>query len=264
MKSSRLTFKGDSKKPKTKKRKHIDPTGSSSPAELQGWVVVSSKEDIVGPLMLLSNATPTLSCLAGDPHFRLFLSPTQSQNLQEVEPTQVSQVFVAKRLPDSSKVSLKSCFDRHLGTDKFGLVECDKEAVGMAHEFEIIQKEDGWAFLSNFGHYLSVQMAPGGTLCKDAKLRCDSTFPGLQETFIILGQAAQKQKRIRQASEEEVDIAQVEMEKISKFHGHAYGKIDYGQNVGVGLSKAVKEGKLNEALVEKRSKMKRDKVCLCV
>ena len=99
--------------------------------------------------------------------------------LNTLEPTLVNQVFQAKQL--SSKVIFKSCvfstclkkkYNKHLGTDKFGIMNCDKEAVDLSNEWEIIQLEDGFAFKSGFGKYLRVSSLDDSI--KNAKIQADA------------------------------------------------------------------------------------------
>ena len=255
--SKQLRFKGESKKRKAK------PSHSTSKEENQeqdivdGWVRVESIQEISGPCLILSTAISKTSILSCDTQFALFFSPIVYDDLIRIEPTSVNQVFQAKRLLDTNKIAIKSCFERHLGTDKFGLVECNKLAVGMDTEWEIIQKEDGFAFQSSWNSYLSV-FIPSSESLKDVKLRCDSDSIGFKETFIILCQASVLSQAKKIKKEKELDILALEKDKLREFQGNS----KLGSDFGLGLSKAVKQGKLNEALLDKRSKLKRDKVFL--
>lgn len=253
-----LRFKGDSKKRKIKRSKQTKEESLQEQDSAQGWVRVDSVSDIAGPCLILSTATPISSILACDTQYSLFFSPMNSNDLSDIEPNSVNQVFQAKRLLDSNKIAIKSCFERHLGTDKFGLVECNKLAVGMDTEWVVIPKEDGFGFQSNWDSYLSLHIPESeSTSLKDVKLRCDSDSIGSKETFIILCQASVLSQAKRIKKEQELDVLEIEQGKLKEFQGS--GKL--GSDFGVGLGKAMKEGKLNEALLDKRSKLKRDKFC---
>lgn len=297
-KTGRLTFKGDesfgasSKKSKKKKKKrqleaeNEDDPGDDITGAPPAWMFAETFEDVMGPVLLVS---PGNLAVSTDAHFQLFFSPIEAEG-RNVEPRQVTQVFVATLQPGSStKLRLKSCFDRHLGTDPIGLVVCDSEAAGLAHEWEVVPVPSSadntdskeFALKSSFGKYLSVgiTIAPPkdseeyeeeddktseSMPIKTLKLRCDSVSIGSQETFKILCQASnaasrrsgKKAKKDRAGS----DLVTLEAEGLKKAHGHSLGRVEYGQNLGSGLAQAQREGRLHETLLDKRAKMKRDKV----
>ena len=288
MKASALRFKGDpsrtlstSKKHKKRKAHGDSEEGNSSNKKaskmLKGntsststdsiWTRVDKPSEARGPLLLVTSVPDALGLISSDTQFQVFLAPTSTQKLSEIEPNQVNQVFIAKEFPGSSggnKISLKSCFDRYLGTNQYGVLDCDKEALSSLHEWELIPREDGFALQSpTFGTFISVDAAPSSAI-KEAKLRCDSKTMGTKEVFTLFCQKSAKEASkdaLRKSKDKESqDLAFLEAEKIKQFHGHPLGKLKLGSSIGEDLGNAVKEGKLNEAMLDKRSKMKRDKV----
>jgi protein FRG1 len=288
MKTSALRFKGESgpvaaKKQKKSKRKAREDEGSgdvvskkaskmtkgdtSSSASESVWTRVDKVTEARGPLLLVTSAVSadSLTFISSDTQFQMFLSAASTQKLDEIEPNQVNQVFIAKEFPGSSggnKISLKSCFDRHLGTNQYGVLDCDKEALSSLHEWELIPREDGFALHSpTFGTFISVDGSSGSI--KETKLRCDSKTIGTKEIFTLFCQKSAKEaSKASSKSKDKVtkDLAFLEAEKIKQFHGHPLGKVRLGASIGEDLGDAAKEGKLNEAMLDKRSKMKRDKV----
>lgn len=251
MKASRLSFKGDSRPYKRKKTKTA-PEQTQESSSATGWIKASSI--ISAPCLIISSFPFGNAALAVDPQFKLYWAP-----LESIEPTQVNQVFVIKTILDSKKVLLKSCFDRHLGTDSIGSVECDKEAAGMSHQWELLSLQDGqFALKSYFDTYLSIHFPDDedSKNFKKAKVRTDQDL-SVNTNFTVYMQAS---SLISTSAKKEIDWVEVESEKLKSSHGHMLGKVKLTKDFGSGLSDAIKKGNVNETLLERRSKMKRDKV----
>src|SRR4051812_37434257 len=58
---------------------------------------------------------------------------------------QVRQVWVASRIADTGKFSLKGHHGRYLSCDKIGTWSATKEAIGMEESFLPVKSEAGWA-----------------------------------------------------------------------------------------------------------------------
>lgn len=253
MKASRLSFKGDSKPYKRKKTKSTEEQ-NPEPSLATGWIKTSSI--ISAPCLIISSFPFGNSALAVDPQYKLYWAP-----LDSIEPTQVNQVFVVKTILDSKKILLKSCFDRHLGTDSVGSVECDKEAAGLSHQWELVSLQDGnFALKSYFDTYLSIHFPADedSKNFKKAKVHTDQEL-SKNTNFSFYMQAA---SLISTSLKKEIDWVEVESEKLKASHGHMLGKVKLTKDFGSGLSDAIKKGNVNETLLERRSKMKRDKVII--
>ncbi len=133
-----LTFKGDSKPRKRKRKEAIDdgddgrPDGptkeqkaSTGPAEEEGgdddsWVTAEVAADVAGPVIFaLPSDAPT--CLACDVNGKVFASPLENivdKNLATAEPHDVRQVWVANRVAGMEGFSFKGHHGRydHLNT----------------------------------------------------------------------------------------------------------------------------------------------------
>jgi protein FRG1 len=260
---SRLVFKGD-KVPKKKKLKRKSEQQEDIETDM-GWIPVKDLNEIQGPVAILSNTLHKhLSFLSCDPRNALYFSSSNVSKLKQAEPSQANQVFMAKSI-SANKILFKSCFNRHLGSDKQGNMNCDREAVDMTQEWEIIQKEDGFAFKSCFGKFLSAYNTSDEGLLKDVKLHCTSETAGIKETFLLICQAQVVQSTAQKNNaDEDADLIELQLRKLKKFHSHTLGKLDLGKefaNVS-DMQEAKKEGRIHEALVDKRIKMKTDKVIL--
>ncbi|KAI8823737.1 FRG1-like family-domain-containing protein [Fimicolochytrium jonesii] len=268
-KSSRLAFKGENPIEKKKKRKRkveadgddaATPPGredASHSGPQEGWVFIDTLDDIRGPIMLLSTATEPPSVLVcSDNTSKVQFMPIPSDHtLVDFDPSAVTQVMVAKRLPDSTKVSFRAANDRYLGSDRIGVVGCEREAMGPAEEWELVVREDGVALQSAaFEKFLQ---------CDEAgKARADSTVVGFRETFRVKCQAENKVRAKKKSKREgAVDAAALEIEQIKKFHSWGGGRLVLTQEDTAELRRANKEGTINETLLDRRAKLKSDKFC---
>ncbi|KAJ3041237.1 hypothetical protein HDV00_009775 [Rhizophlyctis rosea] len=260
-KGGKLNFKGDKTEKKKKKRKAVDAVEEDTPQE--GWVLVDSIEDFTGPILILSPATDPPSTLTASPTSPLTKftsissSPSSSTDptttLKSYEPTSSSEVYIPKRLPDSRKITFRSAHDKYLGTDKFGVVSCASEAISPNEEWEVVQREDGWALMSFYGKFLRCE--------SDGTVRCDSDEMGFREVVRFKCQAANKSGRKKRREKERIDVGGLEVDKIKQFHSWGGDRLVTTQEDTRSLYKAKKDGQLNEALLDRRAKLKSDKFC---
>ncbi|KAJ3110388.1 hypothetical protein HDU96_006654 [Phlyctochytrium bullatum] len=268
-KKMRLRFKGEPKK-KGKKRKADDKDeDDSGDIKVDGWDTAEVVDDLSGPVMILSNVTDPPSVLTCDElnPDKLSFKPLKTDDpdapaptISTVEPTSVHQVFVINRLPTSgTKFSFKSAFDKYLTSDKFGIVSASVEAVGPAEEWEVIFRDDGIAFQNARDMYLCAESGVA---------RADSGAVGFREVFRIRVQAQCKAKYKKKKKEVEVDAETLEFEYLyaqvfptKKFQSWGNGRRVMAKEDSKKLKKAVKEGSLNEALLDRREKIKSDKFC---
>ena len=152
---TKLKFKGE----KHKKRKRNedsaeqDGTSQSRENEEEGWVNAESLEDIsTGPLFITFASSPPIA-VASDPLGKAYASALKSDD-ENVEPDDVRQVWIATRLAESSKVSLKTPTGRFLSCDKFGILSATKEAIGPQEEWQPVHRPDGWAFQNVYEKFL--------------------------------------------------------------------------------------------------------------
>ncbi|KAI8928716.1 hypothetical protein BC831DRAFT_447148 [Entophlyctis helioformis] len=303
VRTGRLSFKGDEAavKKKTKKPKKSGSSAAKKPkaaadSPTDGWLFCDTVDDINGPVVIATAATdpPTLVRVDDAQPTQLTLKPVAAQHerpahgndgddidgdndddapaiittLATIEPLQATQVLLAKRLPASTKITFKTVHDKYLASDKFGVVAAEFEAAGPAEEWEAVVRDDGIAFMSVFGKFLSVDTASG-------RLRADAESVGFCETFRVKCQAQNKVSARRGdgrgssssgkgtgAGEDSglLGIVSHEVEQMRRFQGPG------GRSAGVPvdlerLLAAKKQGTLNEELVIRRSKTKSDKFC---
>ncbi|KAI8620191.1 hypothetical protein BC830DRAFT_1100654 [Chytriomyces sp. MP71] len=288
-KSMRLSFKGD---PKTRKKKRAsserdaEGTGADGSEPLEGWTTADAIDHLMGPIMLLTSASANPACIvSNDKSYALALQSLGDARIDAAEPVHVGQVFLVSRLPTGeARVSIKSAFDRYMSCDKFGVVSCDKEAVGPYEEWEVVKREDGFALQSvTKNGFLSCE--PDGVLDSDedpeklkraatgksgyglgggricGTVRADADSVGFKEVFQLRCQRqnlanAQKKKK---KEKEDADALAMDADQLKR--SQSYGRVDMTEREAKLLKKAQKQGNLNEALLERREKIKADRYC---
>ncbi|KAJ3059400.1 Multidrug resistance-associated protein 9, partial [Quaeritorhiza haematococci] len=281
---TKLSFKNDAGTAKKKKKKRKIAEAQEEPEQLEGWVFCDVLEDIKGPVTILSPGSDAPSILVAHEESESVSwqplppppSPTDADTtsttttLTIYEPTDVSQVFVARVVAGTSKVSFKSAFDRYLGVDKFGVVTCKAVAVGPTEEWEVVFKEDGVSLKSVYDKFLKAEpayapsssskgKAPAGTGASSSTssmaARADSESIGFLETLKIKIQAANKTRAKKQKSEEDegdVDERGYEIEMLKKYHSWGGGRLSLTKKDVDDLKEARKGGR-GEVLVYLKS-----------
>jgi protein FRG1 len=153
---TKLKFKGEKHKKRKRNEDDAEKEGTSSQSrenEDEGWVNAESLEDIsTGPLFITFTSSPPIA-IASDPLGKVCASVLKSDD-ENLEPDDVRQVWIATRLVESSKISLKTPTGRFLSCDKIGILSATKEAIGPQEEWEPVQRPDGWAFQNVYEKFL--------------------------------------------------------------------------------------------------------------
>ncbi|GAA5853102.1 hypothetical protein JCM9279_000858 [Rhodotorula babjevae] len=194
---------------------------------------------------------------------------------EQYEPSDVHHVWVCARVLDSNdKVTLRSGAGRFLASDELGRVSAEREARGMQEEWTLEAVEgarDRMSIRSAYGKYLSVDVVAGGKV----ELRADEDKEGETERWRIMMQGEYVVKAKQQFNERNgiktkpdagytvvTDLAGAEVDAIKRFHRHGQGSSSVGTADDVrNLKKARKEGRLAEAMLDRRAKLKSDRYC---
>ena len=158
---TKLKFKGEKHKKRKREEKDADMGGTASHArdnDDEGWVDAESLEDIgTGPLFITFTSSPPLA-VAADPLGKVYASvlkiTDQDGHVGNAEPDDVRQVWVATRLAESTKISLKTPTGKFLSCDKVGILSATKEAIGPQEEWQPVHRDDGWAFQNVYEKFL--------------------------------------------------------------------------------------------------------------
>lgn len=298
MSIKKLSFKGDTKKRKraapydTEKRSSSvakTSTKSATDDNEDVWTNASQEFDLNGPVVIsFTYDTGHPVALSSDTRGSIFTLPLPTS----LEPSEVRQVFILTQVPTGIKnpiereYSLKSgCCGKYLGTDRFGAMTCDSDAIAEQYRWKVHHRPDGWALQSVFDTYLSIQPTKSSKLKLDTdnqddgavkeageegggqgagergrgggglEVRCDVSEIGFCETFTLL---SQPQHRL-------TDPSNPHSSHNAKFRPSSTSELE--KKVGRKLSaeevaelrKAERDGALGEAVLDMRVKSRSDK-----
>ncbi|KZS91060.1 hypothetical protein SISNIDRAFT_443439 [Sistotremastrum niveocremeum HHB9708] len=278
VRSTKLTFKGDSKK-KRKTKVHAERKVEKE-EDPETWVLPDNANEIRGPTFFFHPSDPPICVTYNSTQQKIKLNnllkseikeeddgagPSEGPSLLKHVPTDTSQVWVVTRIAGSTTINFRtgSADGKFLSCDAHGLVSADRDARGPQEEWTPVLVEGGMvAFMNVYEKYLSVDEVAGGTL----QLRGDSETIGFRERFWVKVQSKYK----REATEEERKKKEGETSgkrKIDEaetnrtFHTWGAGRSVVSQEDTRALKKARKEGQLSEALLDRRAKLKSDRFC---
>ncbi|RKP15171.1 FRG1-like family-domain-containing protein [Piptocephalis cylindrospora] len=270
VRTKKLSFKGETSNSTGKRKVVSNPSSSAVDAESQGvpgrkWTLVDALTDLEGPLYLLHSSGHHLT--TDDATHRLLCpkAPSSSETESEEqglsplsEPTDVLHVWVGRRLDAAGTMSLRASTGMYLSSDKVGVVRVDKEAVGPLESWTPVIRDEGVAFQNAYGRYLTYDETGGG-------IRGDAESIGLREIWRLQCQTQRKHDAAKDRASSKKDdrsVVDVELEAIKKNQTWGGGRVRRFEADDIReLKKAKKQGRLNEALLDRRAKVKSDKFC---
>ncbi|KZP12602.1 hypothetical protein FIBSPDRAFT_921848 [Athelia psychrophila] len=281
VRSSKLKFKGEKIKKKRKREDAEDEAGGSSrrrreedDKDPETWVLPENPNEIRGPTFIIHPSDPSPICVNFDStrnHIVLHVldkdikaEDAETPSLLDRTPTEVSQVWVTTRVAGSPTVNLRTGTGegKFLSCDAHGLVSADREARGPQEEWTPVILPDGMtAFMNVYEKYLGVDEIAGGNL----SLRGDSDEVGFGERFWVKVQS--KYKKEATLEERKKTDGLHDATKIDETStNHLYQAWGAGRSVTsdadkAELKKARKEGRLAEAMLDRRAKLKADRFC---
>ncbi|KAI0093678.1 FRG1-like family-domain-containing protein [Irpex rosettiformis] len=284
VRSTKLKFKGEKTKKKRKRDDEEDAGGSSSRRRRRDqedeespdtWVLPEQANEIRGPTFIFHPSDPSpISINYDSTRGRIVLSSldkdVKSEDLDgppsilERTPADVSQVWVITRVAGSPTINIRTGVGegKFISCDKHGIVSADREARGPQEEWTPVVFPDGMvAFQNVYENYLSVDEVAGGQL----SLRGDSEEVGFKERFWVKIQskykkeAHEEEKKRKEGMSVDPNIDEASTNKIYQAWGA--GKSVVSVDDKKALKKAKKEGRLAEALLDRRAKLKSDRFC---
>ncbi|KAG2349732.1 hypothetical protein BDR05DRAFT_972692 [Suillus weaverae] len=276
VRSTQLKFKGDKIK-KKRKREHRDEGSASKRVDEdedpETWVLPENATEIRGPTFIIHPSDPSpISVNFDSTRNKIILSSLDKDStsdtppLLERTPTEVAQVWVTTRVAGSATINLRTGTGegKFLSCDKHGIVSAFREARGPEEEWTPVLLPDGMvAFMNVYENYLSVDEVAGGSL----ELRGDSEEVGFRERFWLKIQSkykkeAHEEKKKREAGSELTVIDETSTKSQSHVHqAWGAGRSVVSQEDKRELKRARKEGRLAEALLDRRAKLKSDRFC---
>ncbi|KAJ7109507.1 FRG1-like family-domain-containing protein [Mycena epipterygia] len=281
VKSSKLTFKGDSKKKKRKREDGDEGRPSKRKEEEKDpetWVLPEQPYEIRGPTFIVHPSDPSPICITyNSTSTRVVLSILDKNRGEDPEepapapptilertPTDVSQVWVITRVAGSPTVNLRTGTGegKFLSCDAHGLISADRDARGPQEEWTPVVLPDGMvAFMNVYEKYLSVDEVAGGAM----ELRGDSEEVGFRERFWIKVQykykkeANEEEKQKKDGLGDPMRIDETGTNKLYQTWG--MGRSVTSDADKKELKRARKEGRLAEAMLDRRAKLKSDRFC---
>ncbi|TCD64657.1 hypothetical protein EIP91_003818 [Steccherinum ochraceum] len=280
VRSTKLKFKGE-KTHKKRKREGEDEDNSSrcrrkneDDENDDTWVLPEQANEIRGPTFVLHPSDTSPICVTFDStRGKIVLHSVNkdkteegaaSTSILERTPTEVSQVWVTTRVAGSPTINLRTGTGdgKFLSCDKHGLVSAYREARGPEEEWTPVVFPDGMvAFQNVYEKYLGVDEVAGGQM----SLRGDAEEVGFGERFIVKIQnkykkeahAEERKKREGLSIDDNFD----ETTANKTFQAWGAGRSVVSTHDKKDLKKAKKEGRLAEALLDRRAKLKSDRFC---
>ncbi|KAG1756616.1 FRG1-like family-domain-containing protein [Suillus paluster] len=274
VRSTQLKFKGDKVK-KKRKREHHDEEGLSSKRveedeDPETWVLPENATEIRGPTFIIHPSDPSpISVNFDSTRNKIILSSLDKDSTSDTPPlldrtpTEVAQVWVTTRVAGSATINLRTGTGegKFLSCDKHGIVSAFREARGPEEEWTPVLLPDGMAaFMNVYENYLSVDEVAGGSL----QLRGDSEEVGFRERFWVKIQSKYKKEAHEEKKKREAGSELTIIDETSTNHMHqawGAGRSVVSKEDKRELKRARKEGRLAEALLDRRAKLKSDRFC---
>lgn len=267
VKSGALVLKGEKKKKKKKHRKrereeegdmHEEEeqeegtkrvkkmTGAEDCAKHGGWWVTDNYSQLSGPVALQFSNSSYIKALDNG-KFVLGAPPEPGQGPQPEE------ILMAMKVGEG-KISLKSGYDKYIRLDKSGHLSGTSDAVGALEMFEPVWEDGKMALLGPNSRFLSAD--------EEDFLVCDKDRVGPMEMVRIRSNREREDMNKKVVPEElRGRIDQVETKMVKKFQKWQDHKLRLNPAAHGELLVAKKEGRLHETLLDRREKMKSDRMC---
>lgn len=273
VRSTQLKFKGDKIK-KKRKREHNDESSTSKRVDEdedpETWVLPGNATEIRGPTFIVHPSDPSpISVNFDSTRNKIILSSLDKDSTSDTPPlldrtpTEVAQVWVTTRVAGSATINLRTGTGegKFLSCDKHGIVSAFREARGPEEEWTPVLLPDGMvAFMNVYENYLSVDEVAGGSL----QLRGDSEEVGFRERFWLKIQSKYKKEAHEEKKKREAGSELTVIDETSTNHIHqawGAGRSVVSKQDKRELKRARKEGRLAEALLDRRAKLKSDRFC---
>jgi len=259
VKIGKLKLKGSSsekKKGKKKKRKvpeNEDGSGGGDevPADDDakdhgGWWKIRNFEQLIGGniAIQLSNTSylfakdnGTLVC--GDPHHVSDDGPAQEE------------IYTMIKISDT-KIALKSGYGKYISVNAMGNIYARSEAVGPQEQLEVVIQDEKVALQGHNGYFV--------TITEGQEIKALSSVAKEKEIVCLRTDISRVKKK--KVNEEDVcDVREFEIKYVKDFQSFEDRKLKLHEGPKASLEKARTAGKLHEAMLDRREKMKADRYC---
>lgn len=255
----KLKLKGEKRKKhkKSKRDKSDEPSSSVdlNDAEQHGnWFAVTKSEQITGSICF--EFGPHQYVRALDNGYLILGAPHSAGEGPDQE-----EVFVAIR-SSSNQVAFKTGYNKYLSVEARHRIVGHSDAVGPKEQFDPVFEEGKLAIMASNSCFLSIDEDNEELPYLVAK----SHKAGNSEILKLRTNINPELTRIERLKkeipdEEKGSLRDCEINYVNKYQSYQNKKIRINSNSDISLKKANTEGKLHEALLDRRSKMKADKFC---
>jgi len=258
VKLGKLKLKGDKKKKKKKRKLETDDGEAANISKIPedddahlhgGWWVMKSFDHLQAGnvalqlynncyLMAVDNGTLTL----GEKH-----EDDSDDGPEDAE------VFMLIRISDT-KIALKTGYGKYVSVNARGELLARSEAVGPQEQIDVVMEEEKSALQGHNGYFITVM---------DRELKALSSTASEKEMIKLRTNASRsKKKKSNEEGEEQVkSVRQCEINYVKQFQSFQDHKMRLHQGPKSSLQKARSAGKLHEAMLDRREKMKADRYC---
>ncbi|XP_057316284.1 protein FRG1-like [Hydractinia symbiolongicarpus] len=254
VKIGKLKLKGSTvSKPKKnkKKRKNEEPV-SDIPADDDakdhgGWWSIQTFEHITGCTVALQMYNSAYIFAVDNGTLQLGVKHGDTDNGPEQE-----EMFSMIRITDN-KIALKSGYGKYVSVNARGEILARSEAVGPQEQLEVVIQDKKVALQGHNGYFVTVTDDNElKSICRTAKER----------EIICLRTNMSRSKKKKASDEEEVgDVRQFEINYVKQFQSFGDHRLKLHDGPTSNLEKAKSAGKLHEAMLDRREKMKADRYC---
>ena len=258
VKIGKLKLKGsssssDKKKGKKKKRKLAENPGGDDdiPADDDakqhgGWWKIRKFDQLAGGNValqlhntsyLFARDNGTLVC--GDPHHEGDTGPVQEE------------IYTMIKISDT-KIALKTGYGKYISVNAMGNVTARTEAVGPQEQLEVVIQDEKMALQGHNGYFI--------TLNDGLEVKALSSTAKEKEIVCLRTDVSRVKKK--KVNEEDVcDVREFEIKYVKDFQSFEDRKLKLHEGPKASLEKARTAGKLHEAMLDRREKMKADRYC---
>uniref|UniRef100_A0A2P2I249 Protein FRG1 homolog n=1 Tax=Hirondellea gigas TaxID=1518452 RepID=A0A2P2I249_9CRUS len=260
VKVGKLKLKGEkTKKRKSKKRKQEDDCdGSSGSAGLSaeqqdtiahgGWWKSEAVHEIRGDIAIQLGSTPVYITALDNGCFTI--GPPHNEG----EGPHPEEILTTIPTGDSRKLAFKSGYGKYVSVDNKGRMVARAEAIGPREMWTPVFQDGQTALLSATDCFVGVDDADD--------IVATSAKAGTDEMITIRCKCARAKDDGKEVpSEEKGSLKDVELNYVKKFQKFQDKRILMNSEGRFELKDARDKGKLHEALLDRRSKMKADRYC---
>ncbi|WPH03193.1 Hypothetical protein R9X50_00606900 [Acrodontium crateriforme] len=260
-----LSFKGDKKAPKKRKRTATaddakdSATAQNSAVDGDAWVSAETVDDISGPVLLVLPATQPYTSISTDQLGSVFAQKVENMvegDAGSAEPHDVRQVWVATRVVGSlDAFTFKGSNARYLGCSSIGTISAGREAVSSEETFTLeptttSSGRRAFAIKTGKKKYLTASTTANGS----HELRGDADTIDDDDTTAIF---VRMQARFK--PQHKVETAEKVRSKISRKELEAEVGRTLDDDEVKRLKRARREGDYHEVMLDVKVKGKHDK-----